>query len=94
MTVYAHSFPYQVVLTTTNQVIPVGDQFLEDSHLEVTQTDTDGVDTVLTLGTHYTVTDAGEPAGGSITMIGGTVGYQISIARNVPLTQEDRKSVV
>lgn len=63
--------------------------FLEDEHLAVTYTTSGGVETALTLSTHYSVTGAGDPAGGTVTTVtayasGGT----LTILRDVPATQE------
>ena len=63
--------------------------FLESSHLSVTYTTAAGVETLLALTTNYSVTGAGDPAGGSVTTVtayasGGT----ITILRSVPATQE------
>lgn len=63
--------------------------FLADSHLAVTYTDSDGVDTALVLTTNFSVTGAGDLAGGTVTTVtsyasGGT----ITILRDVPATQE------
>lgn len=41
-------------------------RILVDADIQVIKTDTHGVDTVLTLNHHYTVTGVGDPAGGSI----------------------------
>ena len=43
--------------------------FQDDDDLEVTITSSSDVDTVLTKTTHYTVADAGDPDGGSITLL-------------------------
>jgi len=42
---------------------------------------------VLTRVTHYTVAGEGEAAGGTVTMVGGTVGEKITIVRNTPISQ-------
>jgi hypothetical protein len=63
--------------------------FLEDSHLTVLRTQiSTGVITTLALTTNYTVSGAGNPAGGTVTcVVAPTADQKISILRNVPLTQ-------
>jgi hypothetical protein len=65
-------------------------QIFADSDLQVYVLDTDGVQTELVLATDFTVSGAGDPDGGSITLTAGalTVGYELVILREVPLTQE------
>lgn len=61
--------------------------FLDNTHLRVTTT-TAGVDTVKTLTTHYTVSGAGNPAGGSVTMLAAPAnGVTLTIERVTPATQ-------
>ena len=63
--------------------------FLEDSHLQVIIRSSTGTETIKTLGTDYTVSGAGNPAGGSVVF--GTApasGQTVVIVRNVPLTQQ------
>ena len=63
--------------------------FLEDSHLQVIIRSATGTETVKTLLTDYTVTGAGNPAGGSITFgTAPTNTETIVITRAVPLTQQ------
>jgi len=71
-------------LTTTNQTLAFSFYILAAEDIEVVATDTDGVDTLLVLNTHYTVSVVGQ----SITMIGGTATDVISVYRATPLTQE------
>lgn len=62
--------------------------FLEDSHLEVIIQSSAGVETVQTITTHYTVSGAGEAAGGTVTMVTApATGAKLIIQRNVPATQ-------
>jgi len=66
----------------------VGFRFLADDHLSVVQADADGVETVLTLTTDYTVTGAGG-ASGTVTLVSALpVGETLTITRDVPFTQE------
>lgn len=63
--------------------------FLDQTHLKVILRSSTGVETVKTLSTDYTVTGAGNPAGGSITMVTAPAsGQTLVIQRNVPLTQD------
>lgn len=63
--------------------------FLASSHLKVTRRAANGTETVLVLNTDYTVTGAGNPAGGTVTMTTApATGQTLVIQRNVPLTQE------
>lgn len=75
-------------LSSTTETLAVPFYFLESSHLKVIKT-VSGVETTLTLGTHYSVSGAGVMAGGSITMTGTGVatGNTITIKRSVPFTQ-------
>ncbi len=61
-----------------------------NSHLKVTQRDTDDVETLLVLDTDYTVIGAGDTSGGSITLTAGNLpsDYILTIRRVVPVTQE------
>lgn len=62
--------------------------FLENSHLQVILS-VGGVDTVQTITTNYTVTGAGNQAGGTVTMtVAPAMGTQLTILRDVPATQE------
>jgi hypothetical protein len=70
-------------------VFSVGFYFFNDSDLLVVLRDSDGNETVKTLTSDYTVTGAGNPAGGSITMlVAPATGESLVIAREVPLTQQ------
>jgi hypothetical protein len=62
--------------------------FLENGHLQVILS-VSGVNTVQTITTNYTVTGAGNPAGGTVTMlVAPAAGTQLTIVRDVPATQE------
>lgn len=62
--------------------------FLADSHLKVVSRAADGTETVKALTTDYTVAGAGNPAGGTVTMVTApATGTTLVIARNVPITQ-------
>lgn len=61
--------------------------FYANGDLVVTLTDADGVETTQTIVTHYTVSGAGNPAGGSVTMLTApATGESVTIERVVDLT--------
>lgn len=62
--------------------------FLNQTHLQVILRDAAGVETVQVLTTNYSVTGAGVPAGGTVTMVAAPAsGQTLAILRSVPLTQ-------
>lgn len=62
--------------------------FLANAHVKVLVRSANGTETVKTLGTHYTVSGAGNPAGGTVTFLTAPIsGETVVLARNVPLTQ-------
>lgn len=62
--------------------------FLNDSDLIVTLVDSDGVETVQTITTHYTVSGAGNSSGGSVTTVTAvSASEKIRIERDPALTQ-------
>jgi len=73
--------------STTAFAVPF--YFLDNTHLTVLRTQiSTGAITTLALTTDYTVTGAGNPAGGTVTcVVAPTNGQKLSILRNVPLTQ-------
>lgn len=78
----------QYTLSSTNQALSFPYYFLANSDLAVVKTDPSTfVDTQLTITTHYTVTGAGVGAGGTVTMVNGTVGDIITIYGIMPQTQ-------
>ena len=82
------SFPYQYVLTSETQELPVPEYFLLNGDIEVIDLDSEGSETLLVEDVDYTVDGAGDESGGSVTMIAGTIGNTITIIRSVPITQE------
>lgn len=66
-----------------------GFQFISNSDLKVTLTNSSGVPTVKTLTTHYTVTGAGNPSGGTVTMLTApATGEKLNIESNVTIDQQ------
>lgn len=64
-------------------------RFLTNTDLVVTLVRADTTQVVQTLNTDYTVTGAGDDAGGTVTMVvPPATGQQLVIVRDVPLTQE------
>ena len=59
-----------------------------EADLKVTQTDTNKIDTLLVLGTDYTVSGVGNNAGGAITLVAGPLasGYTLTIEDNVEIS--------
>jgi hypothetical protein len=73
-------------VTTT---FPTGFLFFDNAHITVTLIDEDGVETELTENTHYTLTGAGETAGGDVEMVTPPAsGESLYIERNTPILQE------
>lgn len=73
----------------STQIFAVPYYFLADTHLRVILRAADGTETVQAITTNYTVSGAGNPAGGSITMlVAPATGVTVVIIRNVPATQE------
>lgn len=63
--------------------------FLANADLTVVLLSSAGVETTLTLSTHYTVTGAGNDSGGTLTMVTPpAIGERLTILREVALTQE------
>lgn len=63
--------------------------FLENTHISVIIRDSAGVESVLVLNTDYTVSGAGNQAGGSVTIPSEPqLGETVTIVRSVPATQE------
>lgn len=87
------------ILTELNKIQYDGDDstvdfsfpylFFEDGDLRVILADAAGVETVQTIITHYTVAGAGDPAGGTVTMLTApATGETLTIIREVAYTQE------
>jgi hypothetical protein len=80
---------YATNATTGPWTVPF--YFLEDEHLEVIHTDSDGNETTLALTTNYSVSGSGDPAGGTVTTVTAyAAGGYITILRSIePLQQSD-----
>lgn len=89
------------VSSTTNRAEHNGDgstatfafnvYFLKDADLKVYIRDALGTETLKTITTHYTVSGAGNPAGGSVTFTGGNIpasGEKVVIIRDPDLLQQ------
>jgi hypothetical protein len=64
-------------------------RFLANADLVVVEVSSTGVETVKTLTTHYTLTGAGDDAGGSVTMlVAPAVGTRLIVYRDTAITQE------
>lgn len=69
-------------------VFPFGFRFLDDTHLVVTRINIYGDNLPLVLGPDYTVTGAGAPDGGSVTLATQLlVGERLVVSRVVPIVQ-------
>jgi hypothetical protein len=93
VTIESNPFPIRYSGDGSTVTFAVGSYFLEEldgtAHLQVTIRASDGTETVQVQDTDYTVSGAGNPAGGSITFTtapGAT--DTVVITRNVPDTQE------
>lgn len=73
----------------TTTVFPVNYYFLQNEHLQVILISATGTETPQTLTANYTVTGAGNEAGGTVTMlVAPPTGTTLVIQREVPATQE------
>lgn len=90
MSISAETARIQYTLTSTGQTLAVPFYFLASADLKVVKTDPDtDLDTTLTLTTDYSVANAGNPAGGSVTLevAAGAIDDIITIYRNDAITQ-------
>jgi len=85
LTTIAKAGPYAGAGTTGPFTVPF--RFLDAAHLRVIR-NTAGVETVLALGTDYTVSGVGATSG-TVTLVAPLpVGQTLTVVRNVPATQE------
>lgn len=82
--------PREVYATNgATTVFPVPFKFLANADLVVLKTDSDGGVTTLVLDSDYTLTGAGDPDGGSVTISPALAsGYSITIYLDPPLSQQ------
>lgn len=81
------SGPYNGNGVTT--IFNYGFRIVDQAHLSVVKTASNGTQTTLSLGTNYTVSGVGNSGGGQITVAPApAVGETITISRNVPFKQE------
>lgn len=92
MTVSSQTAKVSYAGNGSTKTFAVNFYFLADGDLRISKRAANGTETTLVLTTNYTVSGAGNPSGGSITLTSGTAapatGETITISRNVPLTQE------
>ena len=80
------SGPYVCNGVTTH--FPYGFRIYDAAHLRVILTDPQGTESMLTLGTDYTVSGVGDSDGGAIdTAAAYAAGYRVTLVLNVPFTQ-------
>jgi hypothetical protein len=64
-------------------------KIVNEDHIKVIKTDTEGVESVLTIDADYVVSDVGNNAGGQVAMVSPpATGETITLLLNVPFTQE------
>lgn len=79
------SGPYNENGVTT--AFAYGFKIADASHIKVVRAAA-GVETVLTLNTHYTVTGVGNAGGGNVVILAPVSGSTLTLVLNVPFTQE------
>jgi hypothetical protein len=83
----AKSGPYNGNGATTS--FSYGFKIIDEAHIQVILTDADGVETVQTITTDYTVTGVGVDGGGNVSMVvAPATGELLTMKLDVPLTQE------
>ncbi len=89
MTITTTANRYEAAGNGVTTVFSYASKFLADEDLVVILTDDDGVETVKTLSTHYTVSGAGDAAGGSVTMLTApAVGETLVVYGDPTISQE------
>jgi len=81
------SGPYVCNGVTTS--FPYEFRIYDEAHIRVILTDPQGIETMLSLGTDYTVSGVGQSVGGAIDMaVAHAAGYRVTLILNVPFTQD------
>lgn len=90
MTVSSFDLPTTYTGSGTTGPFATGFYFLEDSHLLITKLEiATGTETTLELNSDYTVSGAGDPSGGDITLTSSlSSDYKLIIDLDIPYTQE------
>ena len=65
-----------------------GFKIADETHVQVIATDADGIETIKTLTTHYTISGVGSPTFTVTMLVAPASGTKITIIRDVPFTQE------
>jgi len=87
MTVSSLNYTKTVTLATGTDAISTLIHVLDEEHLQVVRVRA-GVSTDLVITTDYTVSNVGNVAGCTVTMVGQAVGDIVTIVRDIPLDQE------
>lgn len=91
MTVLSQVSSYTYNGDGVSTVFPFSSYFIENGDLKVVLINADGSETPWVITTNYTVSGAGDPAGGSVTaVVAPAAGKQIKIYLDPPLTQQTR----
>jgi hypothetical protein len=73
---------------STGQVVPIPFAFNANAEIRAVLTDTNGLDSDLTIGTQYTLTGAGNPSGGELTtLIAVGAGQKLTVVLEPEITQ-------
>lgn len=81
----------QFVIASVVQALAVPFYFLANSHVKAIRSRVDEDDVTLVENLDYSLTGAGDEAGGTLTLLGSAnlaVADRITVKRNIPLTQE------
>lgn len=89
MTIQTTTSKVQYTANGSNKIFAYTFLIFDEADIEVYLTDTDGVETLQTLNTDYTVSNVGAENGGNVTFgTAPTSSYKITILRDVTVTQE------
>jgi len=88
MTVISENRRNQYSCDGSQTVFPYTFRILDEEHIQVILTDSEGAETILALTTHYTVSGVGDAGGGNVTTVATYAsGNTLTLLRNVPFTQ-------